>query len=467
MKARWMLAWRGGTWCDVSCRPSGHGVLLVELGPAPLAAVQDGAQVLHGIPHVLEAQVERGEAEAQDVLVRPLAAIALAEVADHAARDQRLHDGIGAAALAVHALALVARQAHLRAAPRMLPGRRQAQAVACAALFHQADEQVRQRQRFRAQRLHSAQRLRGGEHVQPALQCREADDGLGAAQVTGDAGGWLVFRRERERRCVAPPARQRLPETVGMARMYPDERRGARAAIEVFVAAADREVRTRGAQVHRHRAGAVREVPHAEDALRMRRGGDGRHVVHRARAVIDVREHQHRHVAGERGRNLFGLRQHQFQAALAAQAFGDVEIGGKVAALAHDAAARGRILAGHVQRGAQHLVEVDGGAVRADDFAGPGADQRRELVAQALRQVEPAGAVPRADQVGAPFLRHHLGDARGGGLRQHAQGVAIQVDHPVGQLEMAAQGAQRVVRIQGAAVVECGHGEGQGRIGSG
>ena len=39
---------------------------------------------------------------------------------------------------------------------------------------------------------------------------------------------------------------------------------------------------------------------------------------------------------------------------------------------------------------------------------GAGADQRRDLVAQALRQVEPAGAVPGADQALAPFLRRSL-----------------------------------------------------------
>src|SRR6187431_2152651 len=80
---------------------SGHRVLAVEFGLAPLAAFQDLAQVFDGVPDILAAQVERGQTEAQDV------GAAGAEVADDAARDQRLHDGIGA---------VVPRQADLRAA---------------------------------------------------------------------------------------------------------------------------------------------------------------------------------------------------------------------------------------------------------------------------------------------------------------------------------------------------------------
>jgi hypothetical protein len=59
----------------------------------------------------------------------------------------------------------------------------------------------------------------------------------------------LVVGREGEGRGVAPPAGQRLPEAVGMARMHPDEGRRAGAAIEVLVAAADREVGIGAAQV--------------------------------------------------------------------------------------------------------------------------------------------------------------------------------------------------------------------------
>ena len=64
------------------------------------------AQAIDGVPDVDEARVERREAEAQDVR--------RAEVADDAAGDERLHDGVAA---------LGVRDAHLAAA---LTGRRAA-----------------------------------------------------------------------------------------------------------------------------------------------------------------------------------------------------------------------------------------------------------------------------------------------------------------------------------------------------
>jgi len=170
----------------------------VELRALPFAAFQHLAQVLHGVPHVLEARVQRREAEAQDVLVRPAAAVALAEVAHHSARNQRLHDGVGP---------VVPCQADLRAALARRQRRGQAQAVAGAMRLHQFDEQIGQRQRLGAQRGHAAQVGGGAEHVQPALQRRQADDGLRAAQVAADARRGPVLGREGERRCVAEPAR--------------------------------------------------------------------------------------------------------------------------------------------------------------------------------------------------------------------------------------------------------------------
>ncbi len=256
---------------------------------------------------------------------------------------------------------------------------------------------------------------------------------------------------------MAPPAGQRLPEAVGVFGVDPDKGRRAGAAVEVFVAAADREVGLRRVEVHRHGARAVREVPDGEHAGRMRGGGDGGHVVHGAGAVVDVGQHQHGDLVGERRGDLFRLDELQAKAALAAQRFGDVEVGREVAALADDELALGCVLGRDVQRGAQHLVEVDGSAVGGHHFAGRRAYQPGNLVAQALRQLEPAGAVPGADQALAPFGRHRLGDAGGGGGRQHAQRVAVEVDHAFGQRELPAQVAQRVLRIEGAAVLQSGH----------
>src|SRR5687768_14034627 len=90
---------------------SGHRVGPLEVVASPFAGLQHLAQVLHGVPRVLETQVQGREAEAEDV------GRARAEVADDPARDQRLHDGVRA---------LVARQAHLRTAQGMRARRREA-----------------------------------------------------------------------------------------------------------------------------------------------------------------------------------------------------------------------------------------------------------------------------------------------------------------------------------------------------
>jgi hypothetical protein len=190
-------------------------------------------------------------------------------------------------------------------------------------------------------------------------------------------------------------------------------------------------------------------------------GGDGRHVVHGAGAVVHVREHQHRDLGREcRRKGVDAVDELQREAAIAAQRLGDVQVGRKVAALAHHGAARRVAAVERLAHGSeQHLVEIDRGAVGAHHLVGRGADQARELVAQALRQVDPTGGVPRADQAGAPFLRHHLGDACGGGRGHDAQRIAVEVDHALGQREQGAQVKQWVGAVEGAAVVE-GHGQG-------
>ncbi len=108
-------------------------MFLVEFGLLPFAAVEHLPEVLDGVPDVFEADVQRREAEAQDVRVR--AAVAGPEVTDHTAGDQRLHDGVGAGS---------PRQADLRAALRVLARCGERQAVAGTARLHQFDEQVGQ-----------------------------------------------------------------------------------------------------------------------------------------------------------------------------------------------------------------------------------------------------------------------------------------------------------------------------------
>jgi hypothetical protein len=106
----------------------------------------------------------------------------------------------------------------------------------------------------------------------------------------------------------------------------------------------------------------------------MRGGGDVRHVVQRAGAVVDLGEHQHRHVGLQALQHLVRLDQLERAAALAAQGLGDVQVGGEVAAFADHHAARAVLLPGDGQRGRQRLVEVDRGGVGGHHLAGLGAD---------------------------------------------------------------------------------------------
>jgi hypothetical protein len=260
------------------------------------------------------------------------------------------------------------------------------------------------------------------------------------------------------KRCgVTPPAGQRLPEAFGMPGVHPHKGRCARPTVQVFVAAADGEIGIGTVQVHRHGAGAVGQVPHRQCARSMRGGGHGGHVVHGAGAVVHVGEHQHGNIRRQRGMDLVRLDQLQAQSALLAQSFSNVQVSREVAALAHDQLAMRRVLRGDVQRRAEHLVQVDGGAVGGHHFAWFRTDKLRDLVAQHLRQLEPARGVPAADQAVAPFLRHGGGHARRRSLGHHAQRIAVQVDHVGRNGEQIAQRAQGVLRVKCAAVVQGGH----------
>ena len=165
----------------------------------------------------------------------------------------------------------------------------------------------------------------------------------------------------------------------------------------------------------------MRQVPDGQDACIVRSGGDACHVVHGPGAVVHVGQHQHGNVACQRSVDVLRLDQHQLQAAFLAQRLGNVEVGRKVTAFAQQHLPPRCVLGRDVQRGAQYLVEVDRGAVSGHHLTGRSTNELRNLVAQALRQVNPARAVPTADQALAPFFGHGLGHSGGGGFGQHAQ----------------------------------------------
>ena len=180
--------------------------------------------------------------------------------------------------------------------------------------------------------------------------------------------------------------------------------------------------------------------------------------MHGAGAVVHVREHEDGHIGAQRLSDVFGLDQHQLQTVLLAQRLGDVEVGGEIAALAHDALGVWAIGLGDVNGRAQDLEEVDGRAVGGHHLARARADQSGDFVAHRQRHGKPAGLVPTLDQVLAPFACDHIGHARGRGARHHAQRIAVQINGAFGQAELITQSAQRVLGVERLAVLQSGHG---------
>jgi len=237
-------------------------------------------------------------------------------------------------------------------------------------------------------------------------------------------------------------ARER--ERLGAQRRHAARRLGGEHGVDAALERGQRQHRRRAAQVARDAGG--RPV--------VRRELERRAV---AAAVVDMREHQQRGACVQACRDLVGLDQHQLAAALARQRLGDVQIGREVVPLGDDHLARRRVGRGDGERGRQHLEQVDARRVGHHQLARARADQARDLVAHALRQLHPAGAVPAADEPLAPFAAHHLRDALGRGARQHAERVAVEVEHAGRDVELRAQRREEVGGIGRPGVVS-GHG---------
>ena len=95
-------------------------------------------------------------------------------------------------------------------------------------------------------------------------------------QEAADAGRRRVDRPHQERVLGAHPALDRLGECVEVALGDVAVGRGARAAVEVLVGAADRQVGLPRVELDRHRAARVREVPQARARRRRARSGSAR-----------------------------------------------------------------------------------------------------------------------------------------------------------------------------------------------
>ena len=254
----------------------------------------------------------------------------------------------------------------------------QLQPVVGAALFYQCDKQIGQCQRFGTQSRHRVLArhavLRRQHAVQATLQGGHAQNRRGATQVTGDTRRRLVIWRKRKRRSVPEPACQRLPEAVGMARVDPYKRRGTRAAIEELVTAPYCKISVVCLHLQRHGPGAVRQVPDHQRPRLMGSGGYCRQVKHGTAAVVHMREQEYGNFVGDGRFQLCRVHQLQVVATLAAQGLRDVQVGREIASFTEHPPALRCVLCGAVQRGAEHLVQVDRGGVRGDYRSGTGTD---------------------------------------------------------------------------------------------
>ncbi len=228
------------------------------------------------------------------------------------------------------------------------------------------------------------------------------------------------------------PAAQRLLEAIGVAWMHPDERRRAGSAVQIFVAATDREVGIGPAHVNGQRPGRMRQIPDRQRADAMRGGRERRHVVQRTAAIVDLRQQQHAHRFIERIEQLLRADQPQRAIELPREALRDVEVGREVAALGHDHPLAWSAGALQAQRSAQHLVQICRGRVGCDDFVRTGTDQWCDQITDASRRIDPACAVPAADQAVPPLLVDDRTQPARNAARLGAKRITVEVDRALG-----------------------------------
>ena len=237
--------------------------------------------------------------------------------------------------------------------------------------------------------------------------------------------------------------------------MGPQEGGRAWAAVEVFVAAADREVGVGRVEVDRQRAGGMREVPDHERAGGMGDARHVRHVVQAAAPIVDLRQEEHRRVAVDPVEQIAVGGEAQRHAGRGGDAVGDVEVGREVAALGDDVPACGCIGLLQRDRRAQDLEQVDRRRIACADLAVARADQPADGVADGPAEGDPSGPVPAPDQPVAPFLLDGAADTLGGPCRQGAERVAVEIDDAVGQAEQVPQRRQRIAGVERQRIAAC------------
>ena len=249
---------------------------------------------------------------------------------------------------------------------------------------------------------------------------------------------------------MAHPARQRLGQRIVMTLSDISEGRRAGATVQIFIPAADREIRPAPIEIDRHRADRMRQIPEDQRARRVRGFRELGHVEDLAGLVMRVGQEQQSDIPIERFCHPVAFGQAALGEALLFEAFDHIEVGREIARLAQHHFAAGL----HCQRRRDQLEEVHADRIAGDHLVRCGPDQRRDLAADALRHHDPVGGVPAADKIAAPFMRDHFGDAGRRVLGQAAQGIAVEIDRVVGQDEAVAIARQRIGGVELSCAVE-------------
>ena len=276
------------------------------------------------------------------------------------------------------------------------------------------------------------------------LERREGEHGRRAGREAADAFLRRVVARHRERGRVPHPPGDRLARGGLVLRRDPQERGGAGPAVEVLVGAAHRQVRARGREVDRDRAGGVAQVPLHQRPARLGSGRDRRHVEHRPGPEVDVRQGEQRDVVVHRRERVGGVAPAQLEAHQLGDAGRDVPVGGEGGGLDDQHPALGT----QPGRGHEGLEQAHAGAVAEVHVVGPGPDERGDPGRDPVAQLHPARVVPGADQALAPLPDHDVVQPVGHPGRRRAERVAVEVDQPGGQLEAAHDSSKRRSRAR-------------------
>ena len=233
------------------------------------------------------------------------------------------------------------------------------------------------------------------------------------------------------------PARQHGGGGLRMARRDIDEGRRAGATVEVFIGAADREIRVAPCHVDRQSPRRMGQIPNGDDPSGLRLLRQRCHVMQSACAVIDLCQHQNGDLVRDICGHVLWRDDAQFQIAVkgADQPFGDIQVRWKVAAVRQD-----HLAVRHGECSGQRLKHLDRQGIPKGHMPGFCPDQSPNPVPQRHGLRHPASLVPAGDQHVAPFVHHGPAHPVRCCAGQGTKGVTVEVNHPDRQVKLILAG---------------------------